>query len=88
MDVKELLSQAVQEGASDIFIVAGLPVSYRQEGSIIKKSDQKLTPADTADLLRQIYELDMQVDLDKLLKQGDDDFSFAITGLSRFRVNA
>lgn len=88
MDVKELLKQAVLEGASDIFIVAGLPVSYRQEGSIIKKSDQKLTPADTADLLRQIYELGMQADLDKLLKQGDDDFSFAIPGLSRFRVNA
>ena len=88
MDVKELLQQAVLEGASDIFIVAGLPVSYRQEGSIIKKSDQKLTPADTSDLLRQIYELDMQADLDKLLKQGDDDFSFAIPGLSRFRVNA
>ena len=88
MDVKELLKQAVFEGASDIFIVAGLPVSYRQEGSIIKKSDQKLTPADTADLLRQIYELGMQADLDKLLKQGDDDFSFAIPGLSRFRVNA
>ena len=88
MDVKELLQQAVLEGASDIFIVAGLPVSYRQEGYIIKKSDQKLTPADTADLLRQIYELDMQADLDKLLKQGDDDFSFAIPGLSRFRVNA
>lgn len=88
MDVKELLKQAVLEGASDIFIVAGLPVSYRQEGTIIKKSDQKLTPSDTSDLLRQIYELDMQADLDKLLKQGDDDFSFAIPGLSRFRVNA
>lgn len=88
MDVKELLKQAVLEGASDIFIVAGLPVSYRQEGVIIKKSDQKLTPADTSDLLKQIYELDMQADFDKLLKQGDDDFSFAIPGLSRFRVNA
>lgn len=88
MDVKELLKQAVLESASDIFIVAGLPVSYRQEGVIIKKSDQKLTPADTSDLLKQIYELDMQADFDKLLKQGDDDFSFAIPGLSRFRVNA
>lgn len=88
MDVKDLLQQAVLEGASDIFIVAGLPVSYRLEGVITKKSDQKLTPTETAEYLKQIYELDKQADFDKLLKQGDDDFSFAIPGLSRFRVNA
>lgn len=88
MDVKELLTQAVQEGASDIFIVAGLPVSYRQEGVIIKKSDQRLMPSDTTEILRQIYELDVHADFEKLLTMGDDDFSFAIPGLSRFRVNA
>ena len=88
MDVKELLKQAVLEGASDIFIVAGLPVSYRQEGVIIKKSDQKLMPSDTSEILRQIYELDNHASFDKLLTVGDDDFSFAIPGLSRFRVNA
>ena len=88
MDVKELLKQAVLENASDIFIVAGLPVSYRLDGSIVRKSEHKLTPADTSDLLRQIYELDIQAHWEKLLKRGDDDFSFAIPGLSRFRVNA
>lgn len=88
MDVKELLKQAVLENASDIFLVAGLPVSYRLDGSIVRKSEHKLTPADTSDLLRQIYELDIQADWEKLLKRGDDDFSFAIPGLSRFRVNA
>lgn len=88
MNVKELLKQAVLEGASDIFIVAGLPVSYRLEGNILKKGTENLTPADTSDLLRQIYELDPQADWDWLCKQGDDDFSFAIPGLSRFRVNA
>lgn len=88
MDVKELLKQAVLENASDIFIVAGLPVSYRLDGSIVRKSEHKLTPADTSDLLRQIYELDIQADWENLLKRGDDDFSFAIPGLSRFRVNA
>ena len=88
MDVKELLKQAVYEGASDIFIVAGLPVSYRLEGIITKKSEEKLMPADTLEILRQIYELDGQADFDRLLTVGDDDFSFAIPGLSRFRVNA
>ena len=44
MDVKELLKQAVLEGASDIFIIAGLPVSYRLDGSIIQKGKEKLMP--------------------------------------------
>ena len=42
MNVKELLEQGVLDGASDIFIVAGLPVSYRVEGVITKKSEEKL----------------------------------------------
>lgn len=87
MNVKELLEQGVLEGASDIFIVAGLPVSYRVEGVITKKSEEKLTPAVTMDLLKQIYELDGQANFDRLLSKGDDDFSFSIPGLSRFRVN-
>ena len=88
MDVKELLKQAVLEGASDIFIIAGLPVSYRLDGSIIQKGKEKLMPSDTSDLIKQIYELGQQETFDKLLIHGDDDFSFAISGLSRFRVNA
>ena len=88
MDVKELLKQAVLEGASDIFIVSGLPVSYRLEGVITKKSNEKLMPSETAEYLRQIYELSNDADFDKLLQKGDDDFSFAIPGFSRFRVNA
>lgn len=87
MNVKELLEQGVLDGASDIFIVAGLPVSYRVEGVITKKSEEKLTPAVTMDLLKQIYELDGQASFDRLLSKGDDDFSFSIPGLSRFRVN-
>ncbi len=88
MNVQDILRQAVLEDASDIFIVAGLPVSYRIAGTIIKKSETKLTPDNTYNLLKQIYELDGQENFERLLKTGDDDFSFAIPGLSRFRVNA
>lgn len=88
MDVKELLRQAVLKGASDIFIVAGLPVSYRIEGVITRDSEEKLTPAQTTEYLRQIYAFDEQLDINDLLSKGDADFSFAISGLSRFRVNA
>jgi len=88
MDVKELLKKAVLEDASDIFIIAGLPASFRIGGEIVRKSDAKLPPAQTEDFLRQIYELADNRDINILLEEGDDDFSFAVPELSRFRVNA
>ena len=67
MDVKELLRQAVLKSASDIFIVAGLPVSYRIEGVITRDSEEKLTPAQTTEYLRQIYAFDEQLDINDLV---------------------
>lgn len=88
MHVKELLEIAISKGAADIFIIAGLPVSYRIEGVIVQENDAKLTPDVTCELLKQIYELDGNRSMTQLYNQGDDDFSFAIANLSRFRVNA
>ncbi len=88
MHVKELLENAVYQNAADIFIVAGLPVSYRIGGSITQTNDEKLMPSHTSQFVEQIYELAGNRDMSQLLAKGDDDFSFAITGLSRFRVSA
>ncbi len=83
-----LLEKAVQEGASDVFIVAGLPVSMRLQGAIVKIGEDRLLPDDTASVISQIYEMAGGRPLDTLNEYGDDDFSFAIPGLSRFRVSA
>lgn len=88
MDVREVLRKAVEEHASDIFIVAGLPISYRSNNVIIKEEGERLMPPETENYLEQIYELADHRDIDRLLKHGDDDFSFAVQGLSRFRVSA
>ena len=34
MSLNEILDQAIKEQASDVFIVAGLPVSFRKNGVI------------------------------------------------------
>ena len=34
MDLKECLHQAISANASDVFIIAGLPVSFRKNGVI------------------------------------------------------
>lgn len=44
-------------------------------------------PDSTEAFIRQIYELTHTHPIDDFLKNGDDDFSFAIPGLSRFRVS-
>lgn len=44
-------------------------------------------PADTLLLLKQVYELDGR-NTQRLLSHGDDDFSFSVHGVGRFRCNA
>ena len=88
LDTTQLLQQAVQAQASDVFIVAGLPVSMRINGVITKENDAKLTPYDTSNIVTQIYHLAGNRDIHVFEESGDDDFSFAIPGLSRFRVSA
>lgn len=88
MNVINLLKKAVAESASDIFIVSGLAVSYRINNVIVSEEGELLMPTETEEYLRQIYDLADQRDMSKLLILGDDDFSFAIPELSRFRVSA
>ena len=46
-DAKTLLEQAVARQASDIFIIAGLPVSFRRQNQILKENEEKMLPPDT-----------------------------------------
>ena len=88
MDITDILKAAISDNASDLFIVANLPISHRIHGNVVIKDGTRLAPADTEELIRQIYHLAKDRDLTRLMIKGDDDFSFAIPGLSRFRVNA
>lgn len=88
MELTELLKRAIAENASDVFISAGLPISFRRNGVVHQVNGEKLQPADTKRLLEEIYRNAENRDIDVLHKSGDDDFSFAIRDLSRFRVSA
>ena len=88
LNAKRLLETAVEAFASDIFFVAGLPVAMRQNGVIVKENEEKLMPADTHHILEQIYHMAGDRDMHILESTGDDDFSFSVPGLSRFRVSA
>lgn len=86
-DLKSYLTRAVAEQASDLFIIAGGPISAKIDGCIRPLEEKKLLPPDTEALIGEIYSIAGR-GREKYLSTGDDDFSFAIPGLSRFRVNA
>lgn len=87
MDVKNILDQATKNGASDIFVIAGRPLSYKTKGVMEALDEYKLLPSDTFEFVRGLYTL-AERNIDTFDKEGDDDFSFAIPGVSRFRVSA
>lgn len=87
MDIIEVLSQAVKMNASDIFIVAGLPITFKIRGTIKNLTEETLSPNDTNKLITDIYEKADNRNLQNIINEGDDDFSFALKGISRFRVS-
>ncbi len=82
----EFLTKAANEHASDIFIIAGRPLAIKIDGHLSSYGD-RLMPNQTEEILRCIYQMAHR-NIDHLLSSGDDDFSFSIPGLSRFRINA
>lgn len=80
MDIIVLLQQAVLNHASDIFVVAGLPVSYRANGRICREKEEKLMPPQTKECVEELYKLAGGRDIRVLEEKGDDDFFFCCSG--------
>ena len=85
--IPDYLSYATENHASDIFIIAGRPLSVKIDGKM-SIFGERLMPDDTDRLIHQIYSMAGNRNIAPFLQTGDDDFSFSIPGLSRFRVNA
>jgi twitching motility protein PilT len=88
MEVLQILQEAIRRGASDIFVVPGVPVTYKVSGAQQRAAETgRLTPVDTGSLVQGIYQVCGRR-ADKIADAlADDDFSFAVRDLGRFRVN-
>ena len=84
--LKQLLEQAVVAHASDIFIMAGMPLTCKVDGKLIHMGEEKIMPAQSEAMVREIYELGGR-DVQQVLQTGDDDFSVTVPQLSRFRIS-
>ena len=88
MNALDFLTEATRQGASDLFIVAGRPLSFKMGGKIMDFDTVRIMPDQTESLIREIYQLAAGRSIENFLQKGDDDFSFAVPGLSRFRISA
>ncbi len=84
--IMEYLRQAVDQGASDLFIVPGGSVTAKRGGKLCPMDGERLSPQRTQGYLTEVYALAGR-DMAAFLEEGDDDFSFSVPGLARFRVN-
>ena len=82
----EILRKALQFHGSDIFVVPGSQIMTKVSGKMIPITEEKALPNDIAVLVDRAYELAGR-SRETLDEEGDDDFSFAVRDLSRFRCN-
>ncbi len=88
MELLSLLQEVVELGVSDVFIIAGRPLCYKRNEKIQNCSEEKLTPEATEKMLQSIYRIANGRAMERLLLNGDDDFSFSLAGIARFRISA
>ena len=88
MELQPLLKHMIDNKASDIFIEAGMPITYAANGQLVKTDGDVLMPDQTKDVIEAVYNLAGR-DINLMLNNvnHDEDFSFAIGGVGRFRAN-
>ena len=82
----EILKNAFKYGGSDVFVIPGSPIMTKANGKMIPITEERALPPDIKLLVDRAYELAGR-EKTTLDAEGDDDFSFAVRDLSRFRCN-
>ena len=79
-----LLAFAVERGASDLHVHAGLPVRLRVHGDFRAVEERALSPDQTRRLLHELLTPEQQ---ETLAARGQVDFAYTLPGIGRFRAN-
>ena len=84
--VDDLVGQLVGMSGSDLHLKAGAPPAVRVRGLLTYLEDREtLQPEDTEGILKEIIPDNL---LGEFERDGEADFSYAVSGVGRFRVNA
>ncbi len=82
--LQEILSYAVEHGASDVHLAVGSPPACRVDGEMRAFSETPLKMEHTEKFLEEIFKPNQRAHFDET---GDADVALSIPGLGRFRVN-
>lgn len=88
LKLEDFLRTILNKKGSDIYIVPGAKVMVKVGDQLESISDAKLRLADCEDLIRQIYKRADDRKMERLVTEGDDDFSFGLANMGRFRCSA
>lgn len=83
--IPDMLRKAVELGASDFHIAAGIPPKCRINGTLINLFEEELSDDMTETLVKNILSDKQKETLEEL---GEVDFSYSVKDYGRFRVNA
>lgn len=84
MEINELLTRARQMGASDLHVSVGIPPKCRVNGELVNLTKERIMPPDSKALVEQMIPGRL---VERFNRDGEVDFSYAIRGVGRFRVN-
>ncbi|MCH7548551.1 MAG: type IV pilus twitching motility protein PilT [Candidatus Krumholzibacteriota bacterium] len=84
VNLRELLQEMIDKGASDLHITAGVPPQLRVNGDIVSTSYETLSPEITQQITYSVLNEEQQKRFEEVKEL---DFSFGVKGLSRFRGN-
>jgi len=85
VNLRDLLQEMIEKGASDLHITAGVPPQMRVDGNIVGTDHEMLTPDATRQIAYSVLNEEQQK---RFEAEKELDFSFGVKGLSRFRGNA
>ena len=84
MDLKELLKISIQQKASDLHLTENSPPVLRIDGKLVLTNEKPLVKEE---LKKSIYAILSDNQKEKFERDKELDFSLALEGLERFRVN-
>ena len=85
MDINRLLKVMVDKKASDLFITAGFPPSFKINGRVVPVSKEPLTPAMTRDIVYGVMDEDQKAEFNR---EHECNFAISASRIGRFRVSA
>jgi twitching motility protein PilT len=85
MEINDILKIAIQAGASDIHLKAGMPPIFRIDGTLLPLKDAPRLPPE--EVSRLAFSIMNDYQRQKFQQENDIDFAYGVPGLGRFRVN-